>query len=82
MPLSVSKGDALKRLIKELGIAPEEIACIGDSFNDLSMFALTPHSFAMSASREEILSRASKVVHSVAEAIDLIIAYNYISSTK
>ncbi|MBB3114452.1 hypothetical protein FHS18_006573 [Paenibacillus phyllosphaerae] len=82
MPCSVSKGDALKLLIRELGIAPDEIACIGDSFNDLSMFALTPHSFAMSESREEIRSRASAVVHSVAEAIDRIIAYNYTSSTK
>ncbi|QHW29507.1 HAD family hydrolase [Paenibacillus rhizovicinus] len=82
MPCNVSKGDALKLLIQELGIAPDEIACIGDSFNDLSMFALTPHSFAMSESRDEIRSSASAVVHSVAEAIDRIIAYNYMSSTK
>ncbi|MDQ6418398.1 Cof-type HAD-IIB family hydrolase [Paenibacillus sp. LHD-117] len=82
MPCNVSKGDALKLLIQELGIASDEIACIGDSFNDLSMFALTPHSFAMSESRDEIRSRASTVVQSVAEAIDHIIAYNYMSSTK
>ncbi|PWW02794.1 hypothetical protein DFQ01_10870 [Paenibacillus cellulosilyticus] len=82
MPCSVSKGDALRLLIQELRIAPDEIACIGDSFNDLSMFALTPHSFAMSESRAEIRSQANTVVHSVAEAIDHIIAYNYMSSTK
>lgn len=82
MPCNVSKGDALKLLIQELEVASDEIACIGDSFNDLSMSALTPHSFAMSESRDEIRSRANTVVHSVAEAIDRIIAYNYMSSTR
>ncbi|WP_397386995.1 HAD-IIB family hydrolase [Paenibacillus sp. ClWae2A] len=80
MPCNVSKGDALKLLIHKLGISPDEIACIGDSFNDLSMFALTPHSFAISESHEEIRSRTSTIVHSVAEAINHIISYNYSSS--
>ncbi|GLX70550.1 HAD family hydrolase [Paenibacillus glycanilyticus] len=76
MPRNVSKGTGISLLIKELGIKPEEIACIGDSFNDLSMFALTPHSYAMAQSPEEIRNRANTVVNSVAEAIDHIMAYN------
>ncbi|WP_127492316.1 HAD family hydrolase [Paenibacillus glycanilyticus] len=79
MPLNVSKGTGISLLIRELGIAPHEIACIGDSFNDLSMFALTPHSFAMVESHDEIREQASTVVHSVAEAIEHIIAYNAMS---
>ncbi|TCM96372.1 hypothetical protein EV294_105239 [Paenibacillus sp. BK033] len=79
MPLHVSKGTGISLLIRELGIAPDEIACIGDSFNDLSMFALTPHSFAMAESHDEIRGQASTIVHSVAEAIDQILAYNTMS---
>lgn len=76
MPLRVSKGVGLTLLIKELGLSPNEVACIGDSFNDLSMFAVTEHSFAMGGSHIDIRNQASAVVPSVAEAINQIISYN------
>lgn len=76
MPLDVSKGVGLSLLIKELGIEPNEVACIGDSFNDLSMFAITKHSFAMSNSHKDIRNQANTVIKSVADAIDHIISYN------
>lgn len=76
MPLNVSKGTGISRLLETLGLRPDEVACIGDSFNDLSMFALTGHSFAMSGSHPDVRSQADTVVHSVAEAIDRIMAYN------
>ena len=76
MPLSVSKGVGLTLLIKELGLSPNEVACIGDSFNDLSMFAITEHSFAMSGSHVDVRNQANNVIHSVAEAINQIISYN------
>ncbi|QHT61033.1 HAD family phosphatase [Paenibacillus lycopersici] len=76
MPLHVSKGAGLSRLIRKLGLEPEEAACIGDSFNDLSMFAITPHSFAMSGSPETVRAQASEVVHSVAEAIERVMDRN------
>ncbi|MCA0755948.1 HAD family hydrolase [Paenibacillus sp. N4] len=77
MPLNVSKGTGLLRLIESLGLRPDEVACIGDSFNDLSMFALTRHSFAMSGSHPDVRSKAGSVVHSVADAIDRIMTYNH-----
>ncbi|WP_169088800.1 HAD family hydrolase [Paenibacillus sp. PL91] len=76
MPLNVSKGTALSLLIKKLGLHPNEVACIGDSFNDLSMFAITEHSYAMSGSHIDIRNQASTVVNAVSEAIDHIISYN------
>lgn len=82
MPLNVSKGIAISLLIKELGLHPNEIACIGDSFNDLSMFAITEHSFAMSSSHADIRNQAGTVVNSVAEAIDHIISYNRSFATE
>ncbi|WP_442049586.1 HAD family hydrolase [Paenibacillus sp. 2TAB19] len=76
MPLNVSKGIGLSVLISKLGLQPNEVACIGDSFNDLSMFALTEHSYAMSGSHVDIRNQASHIVDSVADAIDQIKTYN------
>ncbi len=76
MPSAVSKGAGLEVLIAELGIRPEEVACVGDSFNDVSMFALTPHSFAMAHSHPDVKRAAARVVRSVAEAVDWVLAHN------
>lgn len=76
MPLNVSKGAGLTRLMNELGLEPHEVACIGDSFNDLSMFAVAGHSYAMAGSHPDIRSKAGSAVPSVADAIEQIIAYN------
>ncbi|MFH5185671.1 HAD family hydrolase [Paenibacillus sp. TAB 01] len=69
MPSHVSKGVGLRALQSHLGISPEETICIGDSFNDVSMFATTPHSFAMSGAHPEVKARASRETRSVAEAV-------------
>ena len=42
-----SKGNALRALGEHLGVRQEEIACIGDGENDLSMFAASGMKFAM-----------------------------------
>ncbi|WP_162551289.1 Cof-type HAD-IIB family hydrolase [Paenibacillus tepidiphilus] len=76
MPLNVNKGTGLQHLMDALGLAPQEIACIGDSFNDLSMFALTEHSYVMAGAHPDVKSSASHVVRSVAEAITHIHAHN------
>ncbi len=70
MPKAINKGTGIKALLQEINIKPEEIACVGDSFNDLSMFELTPHSYAMSTARPEVKERASQVVDHVHEAIE------------
>lgn len=70
-----SKGTFIQCLI-EHGIKREEIAVIGDSYNDASMFSEVIHSFALSHGEEYVKNHAAHVVDSVAEAIDWIIAYN------
>jgi Cof subfamily protein (haloacid dehalogenase superfamily) len=72
MPVNVSKGAGLSVLAGHLGLQPDEVACIGDSFNDLSMFSFTPHSFAMEGAPDVVKKEARFVVRSVAEAIDLV----------
>lgn len=69
-PRHISKGNALLQLMDRLGISADEVACIGDSYNDVSMFQVAKHSYAMSHSDDAIKQHASKVVHSVAEAIE------------
>ncbi|MDR4196815.1 HAD family hydrolase, partial [Bacillus cereus] len=47
MPPNDSKGSAISVLLNEFQLKPEEIACIGHSYNDIPMCYLTPHRFAM-----------------------------------
>ncbi|WP_169794038.1 HAD family hydrolase [Alicyclobacillus acidiphilus] len=69
MPPGVSKGDGLRILMNHFGYRPEEVVCIGDNYNDLSMFSRTPHSFAVSHSPPDVRGRVSHVVDSVHECI-------------
>lgn len=70
MPKAINKGTGLHALMKELDIQPHEIACVGDSFNDIAMFGLTEHSYVMSSAHDEVISNASTVVDHVHEAIE------------
>jgi Cof subfamily protein (haloacid dehalogenase superfamily) len=69
MPRHVSKGVGLQTLLAHSGIRADETICIGDSFNDISMFGVIPHSFAISSSHSEVQARAAYVVDSVADAV-------------
>lgn len=76
MPKNISKGAALELLLDHLGIQPHEVACIGDSFNDLPMFALTPHSFAMKEALPGVKEQAVYTVESVSHAIEKVLEMN------
>ena len=57
-----SKGNALQALSRGLGIRKEEIACIGDAENDLSMFAVSGLKFAMGNGIPELKEKADVVL--------------------
>lgn len=77
MPKNVSKGAGLAKLLEKLEIPPEEIACVGDSYNDISMFQLTPYSFAMAVADDEVKRHAKQgVVKSVSEAAERVLKQN------
>ena len=70
-----SKGTALSALAAHLGIRKEEIACIGDGENDLSMFNAAGLKIAMGNSVPELKEKADFVTESnnrngVAEAVE------------
>jgi Cof subfamily protein (haloacid dehalogenase superfamily) len=76
MPKNISKGNAILVLLEHLQLKPEEIACVGDSFNDIPMFQLTPNSFAISHAHEDVKKEAAYVVESVSEAVNIILEKN------
>ena len=47
-----------------------------DSYNDIPMFALTPHSFAMAQADDAVKEYAHYVVNTVKEAVNHVIAHN------
>lgn len=61
---TVSKGTALAQLAQQLGIAPEQVMAVGDSFNDLSMFAYAGLAVAMGQSKPAIQQAAHAITTS------------------
>ncbi|MGN0763064.1 MAG: HAD hydrolase family protein, partial [Aristaeellaceae bacterium] len=57
-----TKGAALAMLAQRLGIAREEIACIGDSDNDLTMFDSAGLRFAMGNAVPALKARADVIL--------------------
>eukprot|EP01062_Namystynia_karyoxenos_P031984 TRINITY_DN23657_c0_g1_i1.p2 TRINITY_DN23657_c0_g1~~TRINITY_DN23657_c0_g1_i1.p2 ORF type:complete len:305 (+),score=54.95 TRINITY_DN23657_c0_g1_i1:76-990(+) len=56
------KAAGLAAMCAELGIAPEQVLAIGDSENDLDMFAFAGHSCAMANGSDRIRAAANCVV--------------------
>jgi len=59
-----NKGSALLYLGKRLGIAPKQIATLGDQPNDMLMFRVSGLSIAMGSSSEEVKKQADHVTAS------------------
>jgi Cof subfamily protein (haloacid dehalogenase superfamily) len=55
---TATKGEAVRALGEMLGIPPAETMVVGDSFNDLSMFAVAGLSVAMGQAPEVVAARA------------------------
>jgi Cof subfamily protein (haloacid dehalogenase superfamily) len=68
-----SKGNAIGKLCQINGISHDEIAVIGDSQNDISMFKLTKNSFVMDSARIEVKQEANHIVKQVKDAVNLIL---------
>ncbi len=75
LPPGASKGAALKRLLKDMGIEPKHVLAIGDGENDLEMVALAGIGVAVGNAYDKLKETADHVVASndedgVAEAIE------------
>lgn len=59
---NASKGTALSKLAEHLGISKEEIACIGDAENDLTMFASSGTRLAMGNAVDTLKEKADFIL--------------------
>ncbi|MCA0150871.1 Cof-type HAD-IIB family hydrolase [Rossellomorea vietnamensis] len=59
--LGVTKGTSLDYLIKPMGIKPEEVMAIGDSYNDLTMIEFAGLGVAMGNAPDDIKEKADYV---------------------
>ena len=72
----VDKGKTLLDLLSRLNLGLEEVAVIGDGWNDVSMFSLIKHSFVMDSAPKEVQEQGRYLVKNVAQAIHSVIQYN------
>lgn len=72
----INKGHGVRSIMEIYGLEEHEVAVVGDNQNDISMFFTTPHSYVMSTATPQVKKYASKVVDSVAEAIEDIMQKN------
>jgi hydroxymethylpyrimidine pyrophosphatase-like HAD family hydrolase len=57
----VSKGNALLTVLKQIGLASDEIIAIGDGDNDLSVFEVAGYRIAMGNSCPRLAMRADMI---------------------
>ena len=63
----VDKGTGIARMGEMLGVEPSEMVCVGDSYNDLPMFAAAGLAIAMGGAPDDIRSAAALTVPTVEE---------------
>ena len=63
----VTKGDALGRLQKQLGVTAQQPAVFGDYLNDIEMLDRAEHSFAVANAHPEVFAHAKYVIPTAAE---------------
>ena len=60
-----SKAAGMERILSRLGADPEDTPAIGDSTNDLPMFALAKHTVCMGGGMEEVKAVCEYVTDTV-----------------
>ncbi|MHC5409889.1 Cof-type HAD-IIB family hydrolase [Listeria seeligeri] len=74
----VTKGSAIKQLLTQWQVSPEQLLAFGDANNDLEMLQLTPHSYAMKESSQAVLATAKHIAPSSNEAGVLTVMEHYL----
>ena len=69
MPTGTSKATALTAVLELLGVAPENIAALGDARNDLEMLQMAGLSIAMEAGDPRVIEAADRIASNAEEAL-------------
>ncbi|MBR5509305.1 MAG: HAD family hydrolase [Lachnospiraceae bacterium] len=62
---NAGKGLALRTILEQKGLQPEELMVFGDNQNDISMLELTPNSYAMAHAKPDVQAHAAHTCVSV-----------------
>lgn len=73
MPKGIDKGYGMERLLKHLGIAPDECVAFGDNFNDREMLAYVGESVAVDSAVPEIYQMCSRHTDTVEHGLQKIL---------
>lgn len=65
--VGVTKANTLKEFIKNKGVKEDEVAVVGDSYNDVPLFEAFKNSFIMASGEKDIQSKAAHVVNRVSD---------------
>ncbi len=72
---NANKGYALREIARELGVDMRETAAIGDSDNDIPMFRVAAHSFAVASGSDGAKRAAQTVVPQLGEGVASALRY-------
>lgn len=65
-----TKGSGVKCIQKYYGLSDEEVAVIGDNYNDLPMFEASVNAYTFNSSPKEVKEKANYLIDSLAECIE------------
>lgn len=69
IPFNSNKGTALKFILEQLGMTPDEAICFGDQQNDIEMLEYTKTSYAMAHAKPDVQQHATNITESVEETL-------------
>ncbi len=69
----VNKAATLLEYCNSIGISKDEVAVVGDSYNDLPMFETFPNSFAMANGERVIIEKGSHIVKRVSDISNFVL---------
>lgn len=69
VPFDSNKGTALKFMLEQLNLTPEEAICFGDQQNDIEMLEYAGISYAMAHAKPEIQEHATNITESVEKTL-------------
>ena len=73
VPKNCSKGLALLHILDIENQPKENLYTVGDSFNDVPMFNVTPNSYTFNRVENSLKSHANNLIDSVYEIVDSIL---------
>jgi len=75
MNLGVSKGQALKMVLKQRGLSSKEVMALGDGMNDIEMLRLVGHAVVMENASDKVKTLLPNAMLANSNALDVVAAY-------